>query len=144
MGESLAERLRALLGLAPGDHAVVVAALRQDDRVLRAAYARIAHTTIADMRERLAEPGDHDRLAWPSADDYSAMVMRSQRHVWRSDAHLLWQDDGGDRGWRFAGLDFGEVIVRRRDGRPHEVEFRFTLGDQADSIVVPLPRAREQ
>jgi len=60
-------RLRARLGLAVDHHAAVMTALRRDERPLRAAYARVAHHTVADVRDRLAEPGDHDRrLGRPS------------------------------------------------------------------------------
>jgi hypothetical protein len=123
-------RLRARLGLAPNPHAAAIVALRRDDRPLRAAYARVAHATVADLRDRLAEPGDHGRKAWPTFEAYRDMVMRSQRHSRASDRRLLWKREGGlvECGWRLAGLDFAEVVTREQDGLIREVEFVLEQG----------------
>jgi hypothetical protein len=142
----LRERLRGWLGLAPGDHAVVLEALEADDRPLRAAYARVAHLTVVDLRERLAAPADHDRRAWPTFEAYRAFVLRSQRHSRRRDAHLLGERFGSaaERSWRFAGLDFHEIIVRARAGSLAEVEFVPDRSEGEPRFVVRLPQRSEQ
>jgi hypothetical protein len=86
----------------------VITALRLDDRPLREAYARVAHTTVADMRDRLAEPGDRDRQAWPTFDAYRHMIMASQRHSRANDRRLLWKREAEmlECGWRFGGARF--------------------------------------
>jgi hypothetical protein len=115
-------------------------ALRLDDRPLRAAYVRVAHTTVADLRDRLAEPGDDDRQAWPTFDAYRHMVMASQRHSRASDRRLLWkgQADLVECGWRFGGLDFAEIITRERDGLVREVEFVAESGGATPNHVVRI------
>jgi hypothetical protein len=130
--------LRAKLGLAPNHHAAVMKVLRLDDSPLRAAYARVARTTVADMRDRLAEPGDHDTLAWPTYEAYRDMVMAAQRHSRASDRRLLWKREGTmvESGWRFAGLDFAEVITRERDGRVCEVEFVLQEGTRGHIVRI--------
>jgi hypothetical protein len=132
--------LRAKFGTARKYHAAVMAALRRDDRPLRAAYERVAHTTVADLRDRLAEPADHDRRAWPTYEDYWRMVMRSQRHNHRESRRLLWQrkTDVLECGWWFAGLDFAEVITREQDGRVHQIEF-VTAADPTARLLVDVP-----
>jgi hypothetical protein len=136
-------RLRAKLGLAPNYHAAVVQALRIDDRPLRAAYARVAHTTVADMRDRLAEPGDHDTLAWPTFEAYRQFVMSSQRHSRARDQRLLSKRQAStlECGWRFAGLDFAEVITRERDGRVEQVEFIIEPGSSGAGYLVRIDHA---
>jgi hypothetical protein len=119
-------------------------ALRIDDRPLRAAYVRVAHTTVADMRERLAEPSDHDRLAWPTLEACRKYVMGSQRHSRGRDRRLLRSRQAGmlECGWRLAGLDFAELITRERDGLVREVEFVVESGDDGRvSYVVRLDQA---
>lgn len=118
-------RLRARLGLTPDVAAAVTTALLRDERPLRDAYARVRHTTVADMRERLAEPGDHDRLVWPTLDDYRASVLRSCKALRRRDLRLVREHRGAviERVWRIAGINFAEVITRERDGLIREVEF---------------------
>lgn len=115
-------------------------ALELDDCPLRAAYARVAHTTVADLRDRLAEPGDHERRAWPTFDAYRAMVMASQRHSRASDRRLLWkrQSTMFECGWRFGGLDFAEIITRERAGLVREVEFVAERGSATPNHVVRI------
>lgn len=133
-------RLRAALRLPPDDHSAILAALRHDERPLRAAYAPQAHHTVADARERLAEPGDQDRLLWASFEDYARAVFRSQRRLAKGERRLLWQRDGAitERAWRIAGLDFAAIVVRRQTGRVIEIAFVPGPFPDAPEIVVRL------
>ena len=114
-------RLRALLGLAPNVDVAVNAALVRAEGPLREAYARVGHATVADMRDRLAEPGDHERRVWPAFEDYRAWVLMQRGR----DVRLLRETRGDviERAWRIGGIDFAEVITRERDGLIREVEF---------------------
>jgi hypothetical protein len=134
-------RLRAGLGMTPNYHAAVLAALRHDDRPLRAAYARVSHTTVADLRDRLAEQGDHERRAWPTFEDYRGTILRSQRRARASDRRLLWTRQSGElleSGWRFAGLDFAEISTRESDGLVREVGFVIGERDDGAEYVVRI------
>jgi hypothetical protein len=141
--------LRARFGLAaaarpattaplPDPRPAIIAALRLDESPLRAAYARVGHLTVADMRDRLAEPGDHERLAWPRFEDYRAAVLRTCAAVGERDLRLL-HGQGGECAWRIAGLDFAEVITRAQGGAIREVEFvgfvRDGTADRPGAIV---------
>jgi hypothetical protein len=66
------------------------------------------------------------------------MVMASQRHSRSSDRRLLWKREGTmiECGWRFAGLDFAEVITREQEGQIGEVE--FVLEDGTPGLIVRI------
>ena len=131
-------RLRARLGLAPDPHAAVMAALRRDDRPLRAAYARVAHLTVADMRDRLAEPGDRDKPAWATFEHYRKACFPVRKADWRRHASLLWERDGviAERAFRINGLDFAMIVTREQGGLIREVEFVVGAAEQAKGYVV--------
>lgn len=132
--------LRARLGLPPDDYAAVMAALRLDESPLREAYARVAHTTVAAMVERLAEPGDHDRLALPRFEDYRRAYLPLSKSSWRRYARLLWERRGDtvERAFRMNALDFAMIVTRARGGVIREVEFVLDEGENARGHVVRL------
>lgn len=101
-------------------------ALRIDDRPLRVEYARRAHCTVAMMRDRLAEPGDHLQLVWPRFESYSDFVFATARHSRRSDCVRLWKSKGDvvRRAFRFAALSDFDVVTTEVGGRITAVEFR--------------------
>ena len=134
-------RLRARLGLPPDHHAAVMAALRRDDRPLRLAYSRQAGTAIADLRDRLAMPEDHDRLAWPCFEDYREMIFASQKRSGRQDRHRLWESGSAtiERAFRIDGLDFRAVITGERCNLVREVEFVSLDPNRAGHAVELAP-----
>ena len=100
------------------DLAATLEALRSDDRPLRDAYERRAHWTVAMMRERLAEPGDHQRSVWPNFESYRDFVFATASHSRRRDCVELWRSGSSPvlRSFRFAAIsDF--VVVTSRLGR---------------------------
>ncbi|NNM77228.1 hypothetical protein HJG53_09965 [Sphingomonas sp. ID1715] len=92
----------------------VIAALASDDRPIRHLYTFDAGVTVADLRDRLAEPGDHDRLVWPDFDSYRGYVLTALRRDRRK--HRVWLDDA--EAWRFPSLSRFTVVLR-----PDVVEF---------------------
>jgi hypothetical protein len=113
-------------------------ALERDDRPLRDSYARRAHWTVAMMRDRLAEPGDHLERVWPDFDAYAGFVFATAEHSRRRDCRLLWTEEGDSirRGFRFAAISDFDVITCERGGRIASVEFRPT--PSGNTYVVEL------
>lgn len=112
-------------------------ALAIDDRPLRVAYARRAHWTVAMMRDRLAEPGDHLRPVWPDFEAYAAYVFANAQHSRLRDCRLL-ETKGATRTYRFAAIDDYDVVTEEPARRIVAVEFRPNT-DHPASYRVELP-----
>lgn len=111
-------------------------ALAIDDRALRAAYARRADWTVAMMRDRLAERGDHLRPVWPDFESYAGYVFANAQHSRSRDCRLL-ATNGAKRTYRFAAIDDYDVVTEEQGRRIVAIEFRSNT-DQPVSYRVEL------
>jgi hypothetical protein len=102
-------------------------ALSIDERPLRDEYKRRAHWTVADLRERLVEPGDHLKLVWPVFEEYAAFVFAMARQSRGRDCLRLWTQRAENvvsRAFRFSAISDFEVVTFERERRIRAVEFR--------------------
>ena len=86
----------------------VLAALARDDRPIRDLYGFEGRTTVADLRDRLAEPGDHETLAWPDFATYRDYLLSNFRRDGRR--QRVWPDE--PNAWRFPMLSRFTVVLK--------------------------------